>query len=186
MRNPVKALVFIATITFSGSVFAQDMNFRFSPLGVLVGAINVSLDYQISPNWTLGPQLVYWNIDVDREGVLTEDISIKAIGGGVRGNWFKNGTYTEGLYVGPALDYVSVEASSSDAFGTVEGDVSTLVASGIVGYGWFWESFNILLGGGLSIPLGEAEVTVRDSSGTETKSNVGSGLAAEFSLGWTF
>lgn len=56
----------------------------------------------------------------------------------------------------------------------------------LVGYGWFWDSFNMMLGGGAAVPFGESKVEVTDPNGVKTEKDVRSGLAIEFSLGWTF
>lgn len=166
---------------------SPNYNFRFSPLPLLIGGINIDLDMAITPEWTLGPELVYLNYTMSRSGSLTKDISAKAYSLGVRGNWYKNGVHTDGLYLSPALTYANVSVSSADASGTISADGNGIFLKGIAGYGWFWDSFNILLGGGLSTGLGSSKVKVKDSTGTTTQEvDIQGGFAAEFTLGWTF
>lgn len=165
---------------------SHQMNLRFNPIGLAIGVFNFNFDYAIHPEWTVGPEVAYMNRTVGKESALIEDITIKGFQIGVRANWHRNGVFNDGLYVGPSLHYASVTASTSDAAGKVEGTANAILASGLVGYGWFWDSFNILLGGGITVPLGNAQVEVKDSAGTTVKSNISSGAALEFSLGWAF
>lgn len=184
----LKKLIF-GLLLCSSSAFAASgdtMNFRFSPIGLLVGQVAVDLDYKVADNWTVGPEVAYMHSSVSETDALTSNIDITGYGAGARANWFKNGTYTDGLYVGPSLTYVSVKATASDAFGNISGSASAVVLSALVGYGWFWDSFNMMLGGGAAVPLGNNQVTVTDSNGNQIKSNVSSSLALEYSLGWTF
>jgi outer membrane autotransporter protein len=143
----------------------------------------------MNSNWTLGPSLSYWNFKTrDDDNVFDEKISIKAYAFGARANWFKNGVYKDGLYLGPALTYAHAEAKVTDKTSGDEfkGTASAVVASCLVGYGWFWDSFNIMLGGGLSVPLGDRQVTVKNTTTGETeKDDVYGGFTADFSLGWT-
>lgn len=155
-------------------------NVRFSPIGLLIGLINVEVDFKVNENWTMGPTLAFWNFSVGETGsnLFGTDVSFFSLGG--RANWYKNGIHTDGLYVGPSLSYNTVKLKS----GSDSASASGLVASGLVGYGWFWESFNMHLGGGLSLPLGSLKAEV---NGEEYAARGGSaGLAIEYTLGWTF
>jgi len=162
-------------------------NFRFHPLGLLIGLVGVELDFAINENWTLGPELGYWhwreNSDSD-----PDFRNLKAVSVGARANWFNSGLYKDGWYVGPSANYVSVEAEFYD----VDDSVLTAKASGLslsvlAGYGWFWQSFNQMLGIGATARLGDTEVEVKDSNGEKKDIDVpGAGIALEYTLGWTF
>ena len=166
---------------------ADTMNFRFSPIGLIVGSVDVGLDFAVAPQWTVGPQVNYWHRHVGASSGFTSDWDVKAYGVGARANWFKNGVYTDGLYVGPSLMYASVKVTNDDSFGTTTGTASGLFAGGLVGYGWYWSSFNMMLGGGFTVGLGDTKVTVTSSNGTKTDVSTSiAGLALEYSLGWTF
>jgi hypothetical protein len=188
----MRRLLVLSLLLLSGFSAAADgadkYNFRFSPVGLIVGSINVNMDFKISDEWTIGPQLEYWHFTLGSDDVLlTSDYNITAIGGGIRANWFPNGVYTSGLYVGPSVSYTSVKLTTSDKYGSVTGSVGAPLVSCLVGYAWFWSSFNIMLGGGLSTSIGETQVKVTDSSGTTVSvSDNLTGLDIEFSLGWTF
>src|SRR5579871_4675339 len=101
------ALSLLATLLFTSAVWADGndtYNFRFSPIGLLAGEASVNFDIRIDPNWTLGPEITYWHYKVSADSsIFSEDYEITATGIGARANWFKNGAYTDGLYVGPSL-----------------------------------------------------------------------------------
>jgi opacity protein-like surface antigen len=181
-------LLLVAAVPGFAAESGSTMDFRFSPIGLIVGSLNAGLDFQVTPNWTLGPEGSFWNRHVSAESSsYSHDWDVKAFGIGLRGNWFKNGNFTDGLYVGPSLTYASVKVTNSDVSGDISGSASGLFVSGLVGYGWFWDSFNIMLGGGATMGLGDTKIEVTDSSGTKSDVSTSiAGLALEFSLGWTF
>ncbi len=166
---------------------SDTVNFRFSPLGLIIGEVDANLDFKVNSNWTLGPELGYWHTKLSSSGLFTSNFDVTALAFGARANWFANGVYKDGLYVGPNLSYASVTLTTSDATGTITGTDGGLYAGGLVGYGWFWDNFNIMLGGGAIVGLGNTTVSVTDSSGNPTDVSAPvAGLDLEFSLGWTF
>lgn len=183
-------LSILCAMVFSHGAFADNsdsMNFRFAPVPLIVGAMTVNFDFAVGDSWTLGPELSFWHRSYS-SSVFSDGYKITSFGGGVRANWFNNGIYTNGLYVGPSLTATSVNLKASDTTGEYTANATVLVASSVVGYAWFWKSFNMMLGGGLNLALGKSKVTVKDPSGNETSSNIQpfGGLALEYSLGWTF
>jgi hypothetical protein len=182
----------LAFILSSSSAFAQGSsgtyNFRFSPIGLIIGAVSADLDVAINDQWTLGPEFSYWHLSFDQTSGLSSKLDLTALSLGARANWFKNGIYTDGLYVGPSLKYLNARASATDTSGaSASAETSTAVAQVLVGYGWFWDSFNMMLGGGASTSLGTTSITVQSSNGQQTSENLpAAGLALEFTLGWTF
>ena len=176
----------LVAIPYAASANGSDgMNIRFSPLGLIVGSFDLTLDVPVSTNWTLGPQLSYTHLSL---GTNDTGFSIKGYSAGLRANWFNNGVFSSGLYVGPSLVYDDLTVTYRQSDGT-SGDAKTsgLGAAVLVGYGWFWDSFNIMLGGGLQTHFQNASVTVTNPDGSQhTNSNLGTGLTGEFSLGWTF
>lgn len=163
------------------------MNLRFDPLGLLIGIASLDLDVKLADNWTLGPTIKYWRLSVSGSGTVTSNFSVSAFAVGGRANWFANGVYRDGLYVGPSIQFGSATVTATDVDGERRATASGLFAQALVGYGWFWDSFNILLGGGFNLPLGNAKAEYKDSSGSvEEVTTLRSRLALEFSLGWTF
>lgn len=187
MRNLFFILIFIL---FSASAHASSddkYDFRFSPLGLVFGALEADLDIAIASNWTLGPQFGVLHYKLGADAGFTTDYDVKAYMFGLRGNWFRNGNFTDGLYVGPSLKWAGWKVQTSDSTGPITKSANVTVVSCLVGYGWFWDSFNIMLGGGLTLGLGDSKVDVTNSSGTTSSVTTNlSGLAAEFALGWTF
>lgn len=161
-------------------------NFRFSPLGLVLGIGNASLDVAINSDWTVGPELSYakFKLDASGGGGTTYDVNLASAG--VRANWFKNGVYTDGLYVGPFLRYAKTSVGSTGAT-VVTGETAGVAVGSLVGYGWFWNSFNMMLGGGAALAMGESNMVITEANGKRTEiPNRGAGFAGEFSLGWTF
>lgn len=181
------SLVFVLSFAQNSNASSEDnFNFRFNPVFLLVGMVDLNLDYKIHPNWTLGPEVSYWNYkDTHTEGYY--DMRLIRYSVGARANWFKSGVYNSSFYIAPALNYVHAKAKTLDTSTPAEGTAEGLVATAIFGYSWFWDSFNMMLGGGLNVTVGDGKVKVTDSSGRTTESRLdGYGLAFEYSLGWTF
>jgi hypothetical protein len=163
------------------------MNFRFSPLGLLIGGISVDLDFKVAPDWTIGPALSYYHLRLTSTGDFESDFDVTGYAVGARANWFHNGTFTDGLYVGPSVGYATFKVTSSDSAGDASATASGARAGCLVGYAWFWDSFNIMLGGGFDVSLGDSKLVVKSRSGTQEEIHYASGgLDGEFSLGWTF
>ena len=164
---------------------ADALNVRINPLGVLVGSISLNLDVAVLPRWTLGPEFKYWNLRTKSNDGNSYDVF--ALGGGVRANWFKEGVFTDGLYVGPSLSYARTALKVKNSAGELSYDDSSLILSSVVGYAWFWSSFNIHLGGGANVNLGNDNIQVKNTDGSTSRVRTSvTGLTAEFSLGYTF
>lgn len=184
-KNLIASIFFSLTVSLPAHAAQGDYNFRFSPLLLVLGAMSLDLDIKVNNNWTLGPSLDYWSFTVNSTDPAFSDFSLKTLGIGARANWFSNGAYTDGLYVGPSVEFMSISVTS----GSTSASAGLLVANTFVGYGWFWDSFNMQLGGGLTLPLGSTKVRVDDGAGN-TEDVTASGLTGNFTwewtLGWTF
>lgn len=164
-------------------------NFRFEPVHLLIGAVVVNLDYVIQPDWTIGPTAMFWKFNISSNRTdYKEDFEMTYYSIGARATWFKNGVFTDGLYVGPSLMYVNAKIKTRNILDEeVTGSLSAPAVSCLIGYGWFWESFNMMLGGGGRIALGNAKVETKTAAGTQTDITIPvAGIDFEYSLGWTF
>ena len=189
-----RAIILLTVLLSATGAFAQSAmnsegskyNFRFSPLGLLVGIAGVSLDVAVSPEWTVGPELAYAKYRISASGANSTSYDISLASAGVRANWFKNGVYTDGIYIGPFVRYAktSIDASGSTS---ITGETAGVAFGSLIGYGWFWNSFNMMLGGGAAVASGVSNIVIVDSNGNRTEvPNRGVGFAAEYTLGWTF
>lgn len=167
---------------------ADNFNIRFGPVALLIGVVNIGVDVAVHDQLTIGPEVSYLHWNLSSSGAFTTDYDIRAYAAGLRANWYANGVFTDGLYIAPKISYSKATVSSSDSTGTVEGEASVFVATGLVGYAWFWDGFNIHLGGGASLPVGDGNVKIKDSTGQEDSVSISrtGNLALEFDLGWTF
>ena len=162
-------------------------NFRVNPIGLVAGGIDANFDFRITENMTLGPQGIYLHATLSPSGIFNSDYDITAYGFGARANWFFNGVFKDGFYFGPSVEYLTVTLKTTDVFGAATGTASGVMASGLIGYGWFWENFNIMLGGGYASVFGTSGITIKDSVGNqETITANLSGLTYELSAGWAF
>ncbi len=168
-------------LIFSFRSFAE-VNLRTSPIHLLSGIALLEADFKISDKWSLGPTFAYTSRDQD--GFETNVYAL-----GVRGNYYFAGTFAQGWYVSPGVQYVSASVKDDDpTFGEIEGKASGLAINLFGGYFWMWENFNIQLGAGPVIyTLGG--VTVENDSQNykeDFDGYNGVDLGIEFSLGWKF
>ena len=183
MRSFSLRLIAATVICLSiGSTTARaETNLRISPLSLLLGLVGAEADFGISENWTLGPTFYYLNRSSD-------DFDVSATSLGIRGNYyFDRAVFTQGWYIGPSVSFLSVKVKDNSGTFNDSASASGTALTGIFGYQWTWESFNINLGAGpVAYSLGK--IRVKDSNGNEdtysTYSNVG--LSIEFNLGWKF
>jgi hypothetical protein len=185
------ALILTFSVGFSQTSRADNsdsVNFRINPIGIIIGAIGVDFDFKIHDHWTLGPSLMYWRHRSRPSGGQISDIKASAYSIGARANWFMNGIFTDGLYVGPSINLIGAKGEATDVDGTTRSSTANfLTVQGLVGYAWFWKSFNQMLGGGMGVGIGKTRLEIEDSTGKKWESgSLGAGLALEYSLGWTF
>jgi hypothetical protein len=173
----------------SGDTVEKFMNVKVTPIGLIIGYVNIDVDFKVSSRWSVGPTASYWHWN-DAGSINGSDIGLTMYAVGVRGNWYKQGTYRTGFYISPLIQYLSATATARSNNTDISATASTSVFSSIFGYHWFWDSFNLALGGGPSLELGKANVTINDGNSTTTTSDYARqntlGLVGEFMLGWTF
>lgn len=176
------AILSFVLLFASAPAFAKDMNFRFGPIGLLAGFINGELDFAVGSNWSVGPIVGF----ISRS---SDNVDIDAGQIGLRADYYFNGTFTDGWYITPQVSIAGFDVTENDTlYGKLEDKVGGVIVSGMVGYNWFWDTFNMGVGGGLStytvdnLELKDSTGTVRDKY--DRFSNLQ--LALEFNLGWTF
>ncbi|NQZ18936.1 MAG: hypothetical protein HRT44_06745 [Bdellovibrionales bacterium] len=184
----ILSLIFIILV-YSPILSAEDeRNFRFSTGGPLYRVlVEVFLDFQVSESWTLGPQLGGQYLGIS---TLSDNSEVQRTGLeiGARANWHSNGYHEMGFYIGPSLVYVDIQSRTrSGLSANVTNSEPGLYAGAVFGYGWFWDTFNMLLGAGFQTALTSASIEYTDSNNVRYKyERPDFGLPVEFSLGWTF
>ena len=185
-----KLAMLITTFVIAHTAWAgseDKFNVYFNPLGLAIGSLNLGVDYAVAPDWSVGAYGSYINIKYPKSGSFTADTTVKGNGVGVKGTWYASGVYTTGWYVSPQMSYQTIKVEAKNTKGDLTGDGSGTYVSALGGYGWFWDSFNMSLGAGVSVPLGKGKVEIKDSTGgSPEETTVYSTLAAEFNLGWSF
>ncbi len=177
------ALSFCLFLSLINSTLAETpTNIRIEPLSLLVGTLAVQADFGISPHWTLGPSVRYLKRTIG-------DFDATAYSAGIRGNYyFDREVMTQGWYLSPELSLMRVSVVENDNNGPdAEASATGFAITGLGGYQWMWENFNIMLGIG-PVFYGLGDIETKDSSGNkETFSGFSTvGLALDFSLGWKF
>lgn len=156
------------------SASANSTNIRFNPLGMLVGYINANVDFKVGSSWTIGPEVGYLNWDFS-------DTSVSATKFGVRANFFLGGNaFEDGWYIGPFAMYVSAEGKDDITSDTAKA-TGTIIGA-LFGYGWFWNSFNMMLGLGFQSYNINAEATTTVDFDSVNRT----GAAFEWTIGWAF
>ncbi len=166
-------------------------NLSFEPIVLLVGFINLDFDIKMSENWTLGPELSYWHVSLaSGDPIYTSAISLTAWAVGVRANYYPDGVYQDGWYVSPSFQYVSAKASTISSGQDLSASVSEFAFTLVGGYNWFWDSFNLKFGAGITAASAPSTIHVQSSNGTYSNdvsySPSSVGLALDFMTGWTF
>lgn len=157
-------------------------NIRFGPVGLLIGLINMKVDYLVTDHIAIGGDFLTWNFALG-------DNSIKVNGYGIGAHYYFNPRFEDTWYLTAGLSSGSFDATLSPLSGTKR----TASYSGVLttrfggGYHWFWQSFNMNLGATLQ-SSSQAKIEYKDTSGTvvETVNAPGIGGGLEFLLGWTF
>lgn len=148
--------------------------------------LGIAFDFQVSSRFTIGPEISYRLLGV--QSTLTSEVSRSLQGFGLRTNWYKNGVHSDGLYVASSLRYNKINLRTSRGVGaqTLKSE-DGLSLSGIVGYGWFWGSFNMLLGGGAELMLQKPSIDYLESgTNFSSRTTESSRLLIEYTLGWSF
>lgn len=183
----------LATLTVAPSVAHSadnELNVRFAPLSLLVGWLNVDLDVRVNDQWTLGPTIGLWRANIEDNYFVGDKYQLKRNAVGVRANWSQSGSFQTGFYVSPIVQFVRAEVSgvSKSTGNDITASASGITITGIAGYQWFWDTFNLSVGGGLILGAQSSDVSVQDgpSSYKVASSGRGTGVALDFMLGWTF
>ncbi len=173
-----RLLLFVVVSFFSFGVMAQedlkhDANIRLNPVGLLFGVANLGADFAVNENFTLGGNVSYWNLDV---GSSEADV----FGYGVRGQLFFDEVFTDSWYAAASVSLSQARARNTNSGN--EASVDGFTISGIIGYMWIWDNFNMQLGGGVQIiNLDETANSDIDFAGLG-----GTLPTIEYSLGWAF
>lgn len=164
-------------------------NFRFAPLSLLIGWLNLDLDFKVSQDWTVGPTVGIWKTAIEDSLFVDNKLNLERNAVGVRAVWSESGAYNTGFYFSPIAQFVSAKVYGT---GKTSGNLITATGSGITltgigGYQWFWDSFNIALGAGLQVGAQASKVTVIEAgTSRDVAPERSATVAVDFMLGWTF
>jgi hypothetical protein len=165
---------------------APVFNLRIEPIRLFANSnFNIILDVNLNPNWTAGSEFGYKVYDVAEAGPRKSKINVKTTYVGARGTWFKNGVYSDGLYVSPLIRYADAQVSAPSDL-VVSGKSSGALLGCFFGYGWFWQNINMMLGVGPMLGQSQQSLTVSGQDGSfQIKDHLVQSVG-EYSIGWTF
>ena len=166
----------------------DNYNFRWSPLTLLFRSTAFDLDRKVSEHCDFGASMFYSDQPISaKQAGTNNDVSSTVLGFGLSSRWYKNGAFKSGIYAGPSLNYSSIRDTMADSQGiTRTGSGDLFRASAALGYGWFWDTWNIMLQASTSMPVGKNYVVIKDSNGSESRITDGFAFGANFTVGWTF
>lgn len=127
-----------------------DLNMRFTAAPSMLNSSNrefgYAVDFVVSDQYTLGPQISYFKY-------ATRNFNVGAFGVGVNGTYSLNSNFKNGWFISHALKIYNYNSSSVSG-GTLEGYVDlperNINLSLMYGYKWFFsDGFNIRVSAGL-------------------------------------
>lgn len=165
-----KLIVTIILSTLIGGVAHSETNVRVNPLAMLLGMIDMGLDFQMGNSWVLGPTGSFIFLSAGTTKITGYDL-------GARATFYTNNVFTDSWFISPSIRYGSIQVKSDTASSDLTGFGGALT----FGYAWFWpSSFNIHLG------LGVRYFNYPESSNGLDVSLSGTGPSLTFDLGFVF
>ncbi len=183
MENKLKtnatAIAAVTLLGLSAQAHAEDdLSVRISPLPLIIGGIYLEAPYKLNDQIAAGPFAAYINSNI--LGNKT-----KMFQGGVRADYYAEGTFKEGWMASVAAGYASGDMTIVDqndkSFSGSGSGASFLLAGG---YNWRWDKVTLNLEMGYSVST-QGSLTLKSSDG-EKKSQPLSGPAFDLSVGWLF
>lgn len=166
MKSKLKKIITIGAFVFVQQIWATNTNITVNPLGLLLGAANVGVEFKLTDSVALGPQLAFAKVS---SGIN----DATGLGAGVKADFYlSSSTFSDSWVLSPSVNYFRFTNNSQTASG--------LSLAAIIGYSWFWPSgFNMNLGFGIQyLTLDFTDLGLASVSGTLPAGN--------FSLGWAF
>ncbi len=175
-------LLILSVGSFAHADVEDNYNIRFSPLGLLIGLGNARFDFKVDEQFTLGPSVVAWNLNLG-------DVEVRAFGASANGTFYFNRAFEHSWVMDGSLGFASFKVKDKSSItGTEEASASAVVGSITGGYHWFWgNTFNLAVLGGIAFNT-VGSVEIKDGTGSvvrkESVSSISPSIGGE--LGFTF
>jgi len=180
-------LIICAALFFSSNSHAYNSNgnFRVSPAGLLLGAVNLELDIAIDRRLSIGPMYTYWDFEANN------DFKALSQAYGVRMDWHQNRFNREGMLYGVYYKHWTVDAEYlDDNDDLIKNNVAMNMLGFVGGYRWMWDSFNVTTEVGYRlIQLDGFKLKVETGENTKariTDISVVGALILDVTVGWAF
>lgn len=188
---------FITLILCNFAKAEKIFNVRFDPIHTVTGYLNLTGEYAVLDNWTVGPVISYAPA---LSVLLYSDNTSNAydytvLAAGVKATWYHDYKFSTGAYISPSVKYLNASATTQpgNTAQNIKGDNSYLLLGVVAGYAWFQEHYNQMLGLSISQPLSKSKLTMVDKvTGTDVDIlqlkgySAGFPLAFEYTIGWSF
>jgi hypothetical protein len=187
-------LAWVLPFLVSTSVMAQDdetertKSIRIAPAALILGTIHLDAEFRVAPTWSVGPALSYWKLTGDYFG-FSGGVTTTALGIGARATWQPAGILATGAYVSPTVMYISASSTARSGNRDISASSGMGLIAAVAGYRWYWDAFNMSLGGGAQAFLGDGKVKLQDSGYTAEVSVSKTGALAlllDFMVGFSF
>jgi hypothetical protein len=171
-----KWLFCLTLISGATTAAADPWLLRMQPVELLVGDLNLRLDYAWAEHWSSGAEFEF----VDRQSNGIQD---RARGGTAYLTYHFSGAFTDGFYLDGGVG-TSSESARDKSSGRTAGfqDVHT---RWIFGYHWFAGRFFVAAGGGVGTHSA-GTVVIADSSGHEVDRYDVRPVSLALDLAWGF
>lgn len=179
----MKTLLLLFFATFLNAGFAEPtdaFNLRTSPIGLVLGP-NLRLDYKIADQWTVGVGGLYLNRKIT-------GAQIDSFTGSVLVDYAFNAAFADSWFVNLAIGYGNIRAEANDLSGQPRKiHVYNFTEQALLGYHWFWGSFNLDLAAGvIGNSAGHAKIVDQNGDKVNSVPLPPFGLVTDFSIGLTW
>lgn len=167
----------VLTFAFTHKAQANSFGLRVSPVSLLIGAADVSLDIALG-SFVLSPEILFWSYDFG-----STESEIQAYGASL--SYHFSGALVDSWYLGVSGKKIAVTVEDTDEIG----ELDTTYVGGRAGYIWVWNTFYMNLGATFgSLADSDVIITNRNTSISRTESlpSFALGLGVEFKLGFSF
>lgn len=194
MKKFFKSAVFVF-LTFVGPILAAeeqvseenavkstaDWNLALDPFGFILGGVGLGLEYRLSDQVLLGPFFMSVNAKFGENELSFQQF-------GVKSRYYFKPLFNSSWYLGGQLGSFNLKVTETSFTTKSSGEFSSTLLGASFGYHWFWDSFNLRLGGLLGVFTGKSKVKLTsENSATEEDYDAGSfGAGIEFMIGFFF
>ncbi len=164
----------------------HNFNFKLNALIIFFGLGDLSLEYKLTPNITLGGSLIFGGFTQKSVNQIYE-FDIRTFGGNIKANYYFHGAFKDSFYISSRFGTFDFDVKLKNSTIPVSSEFDSTYIGASLGYAWHWSNINFSVGAGYnhSFEDDEALIKVDNLSGTTTV-RVNYNLILDAALGITF